>query len=517
MESDKKLIIKNTGFLYVRMFITMCIGFVATRIVLDKLGVSDYGIYNIVGGFVSMFTMLNSILQTGTRRFLALNLGKGDKRIIKETFSTAFVIHLVIACIVVLFIETVGLWFLNNKLNIPDERMVAANWIFQFSMISIFLNITQTPFAAAVTAHEKFNIYAYISIFDALAKIVIVYLLVVIPGDKLIIYGMLALAVSLMVTSLYRFYCIRHFEECAFSLRINKGVFREMIQFSGWSTLGHFASVLNNNGFSVVLNLFFGTTINAARGLANTVTYTIRQFVDGFITASQPQLIKLYGAGNINEFHRLIFTISKYALFLLSVIVVPVVLEIDFVLNLWLTTVPTYTPIFIKITMIICLLSYSNNMLDQGVVASGYMKQLTCITTPMYLLDLPLIYVVLKLGGTPPAAYMVGALPLFLAFLSNLYILKKYTKFPAKKYFVSVFLKNVLLVLVASIIPMYIQSKMPYGVGRFFVVCVVSVCSTVAILWFFALGKGAKKMIKEKITALFPKMAKRDDNPAGNN
>lgn len=502
MDSNKKRIIKNTGFLYVRMFITMCISFMTTRIVLDKLGVSDYGIYNIVGGFISMFTVLNSILQTGTRRFLALNLGKGDKNVIKETFSTAFVIHLTIACIVTVFIETIGLWFLNYKLNIPPERMSAANWIFQFSMISVFLNITQTPFTAAVTAHERFNIYAFISIFDAIAKVITVYLLVTIPGDKLIIYGLLILIVNFIVICLYRIYCIKHFEECKFSLKINKEIFKEMAQFSGWSTLGHFSAVLNGNGISVILNLFFGTTINAARGLANTVTYTIRQFVDGFITASQPQLIKLYGAGNIPEFHQLIFTVSKYSLFLVSIIVTPVILEIDFVLNLWLDTVPSYTPIFIKITMIICLLSYSNNMLDQGVVASGYIKQLTCITTPMYLLDLPLTYIVLKLGGTPPTAYMVGALPLFLAFLSNLYILKKYTKFPARKYFLSVFLKNLLLLLIASIIPVYIQSKMPYGIERFLTVCSISVICTITILYCLALDKNTRTMVNNKIKSL---------------
>ena len=473
-----------------------------TRIVLDKLGVSDYGIYNIVGGFISMFTVLNSILQTGTRRFLALNLGKGDKNVIKETFSTAFVIHLTIACIVTVFIETIGLWFLNYKLNIPPERMSAANWIFQFSMISVFLNITQTPFTAAVTAHERFNIYAFISIFDAIAKVITVYLLVTIPGDKLIIYGLLILIVNFIVICLYRIYCIKHFEECKFSLKINKEIFKEMAQFSGWSTLGHFSAVLNGNGISVILNLFFGTTINAARGLANTVTYTIRQFVDGFITASQPQLIKLYGAGNIPEFHQLIFTVSKYSLFLLSIIVTPVILEIDFVLNLWLDTVPSYTPIFIKITMIICLLIYSNNMLDQGVVTSSYIKQLTCITTPMYLLDLPLTYIVLKLGGTPPTAYMVGALPLFLAFLSNLYILKKYTKFPARKYFLSVFLKNLLLLLIASIIPVYIQSKMPYGIERFLTVCSISVICTITILYCLALDKNTRTMVNNKIKSL---------------
>lgn len=199
-----------------------------------------------------------------------------------------------------------------------------------------------------------------------------------------------------------------------------------------------------------------------------------------------------------SEFHNLIFTISKYTLFLLSIIIVPVVLEIDFVLNIWLKEVPTYTSIFIKITMIICLLSYSNNMLDQGVVAAGYIKQLTYITTPMYLLNLPLTYIVLRLGGTPPMAYVVGALPIFLAFLSNLYILKKYTRFPAKRYFIFIFFKNLLLVITASIIPIYIQSKLEYGLERFIIVCFISVICTTSILYLFALDKNTKKLIIDK-------------------
>lgn len=502
MERNDKRIFKNTIFLYIRMFITMCISFITTRIVLDKLGVSDYGTYNIVGGFISMFTVLNSILQTGTRRFLALNIGKGNKELIQQTFSTAFVIHIWIAIIVTILIETIGLWFLNYQLNIPEGRINAANWIFQFSIISVFLNITQTPFTAAITAHEKFNIYAYISIFDAIAKVIVVYLLVIIPGDKLILYGGLILIVNFIDICLYRIYCIRHFNECKFSISINKNIFTEMIQFSGWSTLGHISVVLNSNGISIILNLFFGTTINAARGIANTVTYTIKQFVDGFIIASQPQLIKLYGAGEIEQFHQLIFNVSKYTLFLLSIIIVPVVLEIDFVLNLWLNTVPAYTPIFIKITMIICLLSYSNNMLDQGVVASGYMRQLTTITTPMYLLNLPLTYLVLKLGGSPSTAYMVGALPIFLAFLSNLYILKKYTQFPAHKFFIFVFLKNLILIFIASIIPVYIQSQMAFGIKRFLVVCSISVICTITILYYLGLDKPVRIMINNKIKSL---------------
>ena len=277
------------------MFITMCISFFTTRIVLEKLGVSDYGIYNIVGGFISMFTLLNSILQTGTRRFLALNLGKGEKVLIKNTFSTAFVIHLLIAFAVLFLAETFGLWFLNNNLNIAANRLEAANWVYQLSLVSVLLSITQTPYTAAVTAHEKFNIYAYLSIFDVIAKLIVIYLLVFISGDKLIIYASLQLATNIINITLYRFYCTKNFYECKFSLRIDKPLFKSMLHFSGWSTIGHFSAIFNSQGISVLLNIFFNTTINAARGLANTVIFTIGQFVDGFITASVPQLVKYYG------------------------------------------------------------------------------------------------------------------------------------------------------------------------------------------------------------------------------
>ena len=307
MEENNRRIVKNTLFLYMRMFITMCISFFTTRIILEKLGVSDYGIYNIVGGFTSMFTLLNSILQTSTRRFLALNIGKGEATLLQKTFSTAFFTHLLIACIVLLLTETFGLWFLNNNLNINPNRIEAANWVYQLSLISVMLTITQTPYTAAVTAHEKFNIYALLSIFDVISKLIIIYLLVFIDGDKLIIYAILQLAVNIINVSLYRLYCIKKFNECKFSLKIDKSLLRSMLHFSGWSTVGHFSAVLNTQGVAVLLNLFFNTAINAARGLASTVIFTIGQFVDGFITASVPQLVKYYGTGEKDKFRDLIF------------------------------------------------------------------------------------------------------------------------------------------------------------------------------------------------------------------
>lgn len=504
MEENNKRIIQNTLFLYIRMFITMCISFFTTRIVLEKLGVSDYGIYNIVGGFISMFTLLNSILQTGTRRFLALNLGKGEKVLIKNTFSTAFVIHLLIAFAVLFLAETFGLWFLNNNLNIAANRLEAANWVYQLSLVSVLLSITQTPYTAAVTAHEKFNIYAYLSIFDVIAKLIVIYLLVFISGDKLIIYASLQLATNIINITLYQFYCTKNFYECKFSLRIDKPLFKSMLHFSGWSTIGHFSAIFNSQGISVLLNIFFNTTINAARGLANTVIFTIGQFVDGFITASVPQLVKYYGTGEKEKFKDLIFNISQYTLFLLSIIAIPVMIEIDFVLKLWLTEVPEYTGTFIKISILISIISYSNKMIDQGIVAIGKMKQLALWTSSIYLLDFPLTYLVLKLGCSPSSAYIVSIIPVFIGFYTNLYILSKYAQFPAKEYFFSVFLKNLVLMILSAIIPLTVHIIIPNNdFFRFFIVCFLSVICSISIIYTWGLGNNAKQMVNKKLKVFF--------------
>lgn len=477
----------------------MALGFFTTRIVLDKLGASDYGVNNVVAGFVSMFTLLNSILQTGTRRFLALNMVKKDDNLLKLTFSTSFVIHLLVAIVVVILLESIGLWFLNSELNIPEGRMNAANWVFQFSIVSIFLGITQTPYTAAITAHEHFNIYAFLSIFDVLAKLAVLFLLVYIPVDKLILYAFLTLLVNFLNISITRLYCIKHFIECKFSIAIDKSLFREMSVFSGWSTIGNLSATLNSHGRSVLLNMFFNTIVNAAVGLAGTVSFTISQFVDGFVTAATPQLVKYYGAGDKERFEKLTFNVSQYSIFLLALIGIPVLLEIDYVLQLWLTEVPQYTSEFIKITVLVSFISYSNRFIDQGIVAIGRAKELALYSQPLYLMTLPLVYIALKIGCTPPEVYFVGAVPLSLAFMVNLNILRKFVQFPARRFFMSVFVKNMALVILAMILPYLLQQQMKPGLLRFIAVCGVSVLCTVTILYSFALNKETRMMILQKV------------------
>lgn len=502
MEENNKQIVKNAIYLYIRQLVIMALSFFTTRIVLEKLGASDYGVNNVVSGFVSMFTMLNSILQTGTRRFLGINIGKGNKSELNQTFSTAVIIHLIIGFIIVILLESFGLWFINHKLNIDSERLIAANWVFQFSILTVFLGITQTPYTAAVTIHEKFNIYAAMSIYDVVAKLAVLFLLIYIPGDKLIIYSALITSVSVTSIIIYRLYCKKQFEECRVKLTFNKALCKEMLTFSGWGALGHLTVVLNSQGTSILLNLFFNTIMNAARGLATTVNFTIDQFINGFLTAAQPQLVKYYGKGDFQNFSKLIFNVSQYTLFLVALIGVPAIMEIDYVLQLWLGEVPEYTGAFIKISIICSIISYSNYMINYGITAAGKMKALNTLSMPIYLLTLPLIYIILKLGYSPIYAYWVSSVPPILSFLVNLYILHKYTGFDSKKYLITIFLKTIILLTIACIPPYIIQQFMPQNAIRFFLVCSVSCISTIIILWLFALNKEVREMVIVKLNKI---------------
>lgn len=499
MEDNNKRILKNTVYLYMRQFVIMALSFFTTRIVLEKLGASDYGVNNVVGGFVSMFTVLNSILQTGTRRFLSLNLGKGDALVLKDTFSTAFVIHLIVGTFVVVLLETFGIWFLNSQLNIDSGRMVAANWVFQFSVLTVFLSITQTPYTAAVTSHENFSIYAFMSIFETVAKVAVLFLLIFIPGDKLIIYSALLLGVSAINISVYRVYCIRKFPECQFTLKVNHNLLKEMVRFSGWSVIANVFQVGNTQGVSILLNIFFSTLVNAARGLATTVTFTISQFVNGFIIAAEPQLVKYYGANDREHFEKLVFNITQYTLCLLAIFAVPVFMEIDYVLKLWLTEVPQYTSEFIKITIISSLLVNSYIMIDKAIIASGHIKQMALIGNTIPVIQLPLVYIFLKLGYSPVVTYIITLVPQFLGMFANLWISKHYINFPSGRFFFQIMVKNSLFIIIACIIPYIVREMMPDGLLRFLVVCSLSVFCTIGIMYSFAMNAETKQMVRQKV------------------
>ena len=499
MQENDKRIFKNTAFLYVRQLVIMGLSFFTTRVVLEKLGASDFGVNNVVAGFVSMFTLVNSILQGATSRYLSLHLGKNDMQLVKTTFSTAFFMHLAIAAFMFVLLESFGLWFLNSHLNIPAERMFAANVVFQLSVLTVIIGISQTPYTAIMTSREHFNMYAFMSIFDVVAKLLTLYLLVVIPFDKLIIYTALQAFVSLIVAIVYRLYCIRNFEESRLSRCFDRQLCKEMIIFSSWGVVGNTCVILNTQGLNIMVNIFFSTLVNAALGIAARVNATILAFVGGFLQAAQPQLVKYYGANDMHNFHRLIFNVSRYSLFMLAIIGVPVLIEIDYVLDLWLTEVPDYTSAFIKINIINSIISYSNRFVDQGLVASGHMKELNSYSSPIYLLELPLVYVALRLGASPSFVYAIACFTVFLCLFINVRMLSKFTGFPARRYLLTVFLRSLILVLIACVPPYIIHVMMPEGFIRFIVVCSIALASTVTVLMLFAMNHETRAMVVSKV------------------
>lgn len=500
MEENNKRIAKNTVYLYIRQLVIMGLSLFTTSIVLEKLGASDYGIYSLVAGFVGGFSVLNGILSSASRRFLALYIGKGNQEELKSIFSTALTLHILIGIVIVLALEIGGLWFLNSELNIPVDRMPAARWVFQLSVISVFVGVIQTPFSAVVTAHEKFNIYAIMSIYDVVGKLLVIFLLVYLPGDKLIIYVFLHLLVGLTATMIYNRYSCKNFPECRWSLNWNKSMLKEMLVFSGYGAFGHVITTVNSQGISIILNIFFTTVMNAARGLAQTVNSIIAQFVAGFMVAATPQLVKYYGSGQMEKFVKLIFNVTQYSLFLLAIMLVPVVLEIDYVVGLWLRgNVPAYTCAFIKITIICSIIYRSNTMIEEGLHAINRIKENTLYSVPVYLVSIPLVYLVLKMGMKPTAAYWVANIPPLLSFIINLILLSKFTFFPGWKYFFTIFLKNMGLIALSAVVPIIVQSFMSPGLIRFLIVCSVSVISTIAVLWNFGLNTATRNMVKEQV------------------
>ena len=355
VSANNKRIAKNTLLLYVRMLFMMAISLFTSRVILGTLGVEDYGIQNVVGGIVAMFGFLNGSMSSATQRYITFALGKGDKDRLQTVFCTALQIHALIAVIIVLLGETVGLWFLYNKMQLPADRMDAAFWVLQCSIVSTVVMIVSVPYNACIIAHEKMSAFAYISVLEAVLKLVIVYLLLVFPFDKLIVLAVLTLLVQLFIRFCYSIYCHRHFEETKYRHVWDKTLFREMNGFAVWSLWGNLSVVLYTQGLNMILNVFFGPVVNAARAIAVQVQGAVQQFVGNFQMALNPQITKNYAAGNLEQMHSLMFRSARFSFLLLFFLSLPVLLETEFILTLWLKTVPDNAVIFTQIMICISL------------------------------------------------------------------------------------------------------------------------------------------------------------------
>lgn len=398
-QADKKRIAKNTLFLYMRMLIVMAVSLFTQRVVLDKLGASDYGIYAAVGGVVAMLGFLNGTLSTGTSRFLTFEQGKGDIDRLKNTFSTAFYSHLILSIIVVAILLSGGIWFVEHKLIIPSDRLDAAVWVLIISVFTTFVSITQVPYTSVIIAHENMSIYAYIGLFEAAAKLGIVYLLILASVDKLIFYASLLALIQVLVALFYRFYCVRHYEESHLLKRFDKPIFKDMMSFSSWSLIANVSQVLGTQGLTVVMNMFFNPVIIAAQQIGNQINAAIYHFRSNFVTAINPQIIKLYAVEQYEESRKLTLETSIYVYDLMLFLSLPVIVLMEPILNLWLVEVPEYAVIFGQWILGAHLFGTYALMLYTPMMASGRLKENSYATVFVTIFGVVALYFILRAGG----------------------------------------------------------------------------------------------------------------------
>lgn len=501
MESDNnKRIAKNTIYLYMRMILVIGVSFYTSRIVLKTLGVSDYGVYSVMGGIIGMLGYVNTLMSGATSRFLTIDLGKGDMTELKRTFSMSNTLCLASAVIFMLMGETIGLWFMNTQLNIDTERMNAANWVYQCALLSAVVTVLQSPFTAAVIAHEKMSVYAYMSIFDVTMKLLIVFALLWFNFDKLILYGILLLSVNVLNALIYRVYCKKNFQESNISFYFNKEKFKEMFSYSGWNMIIAFANMLNNYGLNILLNIFFGTVVNAARGLALQVNMITNQLYTNFQTASRPQILKYYAQRNIQEMSTLIRNTSKFSAYLLLCLIIPVCFNIDGLLSIWLEEVPEYTSWFVRLIMISSLCSAIDFPVGMGIQAVGKMKLPNLTVSLLYLSVFPIGYLAMKLGAGPVVSYAVYLAVAPVILLVDLLILRKYTCFSIRT-FVTSSLSPIVFVSVVSIL-LPILLSIVYSSNEVIPTLIKSIIDGIyvcAIIFVIGLPKSMRQLIINKI------------------
>lgn len=405
-QADSKKIAKNTIILYMRQLLIMVISLYTSRVVLQTLGADDYGIYNVVGGFVTMFNVISGAFTVAISRFMAYVIGEGNEKKVGELFSTALMVQCCMGLFIVLLLATVGVWYVTDIMVLPEERTGAALWVLAFSAVSFFINLISVPYNALIVAHEHMKAYAYIAIFEAVMKLLISLAIVVSPLDKLITYSCLTVLAAIIVRLCYSIYCNKNFTGCKFRLRVHMSTLKEMMSFVGWAFLGNGAMVLRDQGTNMILNLFGGTIVNAARGIAQNVNNCVISFVNNFMQAAQPEITKLKATNQLKEMHALIFRSCRICYFLMLIFSIPLSKNIDYVLKIWLGEVPEYTSAFVILTLMDSLIAALNNPLLYGVLAAGKIKVYEIVMSSMCMLTLLINYVILGLGFTPVYVYI---------------------------------------------------------------------------------------------------------------
>lgn len=508
--SSNKRIAKNTLLLYGRMLLIMAVSLYTSRVVLNALGVEDYGIYNVVGSVVTMFAFLNGALVTSTQRYLTFDLGKGNFEHLKIVFTTSIYIHALISLIIVILAETVGLWFFYSKMVIPAERMIAAMWVYQLSIVTMVIQVMSAPYNSIIVAHERMGVFAVISILEAVLKLLIVYAILIWSGDKLILYAILVALVSLLIRVVYTKYCRMHFEESVQVKGLDRRLLNEMAKFAGWNIWGNLASTLFGTGLNLLLNVFFGPIVNAARGIAVQVETAIAQFSTNFLMAVNPQITKLYAQDNLEEMHRLLFRASKFTCYLLLMLSLPVAMETNTILTLWLKIVPDYTVQFIQVLLAILIIDSMARPLMTAAAATGDVKKYQSIIGGILLSIVPIAYIVLRLGGNPTSVYFVHLSVCVVAFLARLVIIRPMIKLSLRQFFMSVLMPCGIVFIFSLTISLVVRRFIPDGLTGTIMMCSFSALFVAVFAYSIGLTKGERAFVNERIVKVFNKILLHD-------
>ena len=502
---NNKRIAKNTMLLYGRMLLLMAISLYTSRVILNALGVEDYGIYNIVGGVVAMFSMLSGSLSAAISRFITFDLGKGNKENLAKVFSASVTIQLGICAIVILLAETVGLWFLNSKMVIPENRLYAANWVYQLSLVTFVISLVSIPYNAAIIAHERMSAFAYISIFEAVNKLIVAYFIIISPFDKLIFYAIMIAMIAIIIRLIYGVYCKKRFEECTYHFIYDHELLKQMFGFAGWNFIGASSALLRDQGGNIVINLFCGPAVNAARGIAFQVNTAVHSFVTNFMTALNPQITKSYASGDYQYMMTLIFQGARLSYYILLLLSLPVIVNTHYILHIWLGQVPEHTVLFVQLVLIFGMCESISSPLITAMLATGKIRNYQLVVGGFQMLNLPVSYILLRFGAIPETVLIVAIVISQLCLVSRLYMLRGLIGLKARDFIKKVYANVIEVTILSVIVPFLLAIVLNNDFLNFIVLSIITVVSTLLVVFYVGCTMEERQFVVSKVKMIILK------------
>lgn len=497
---NQQRIAKNTVLLYVRMLFIMFVSLYTSRVILKTLGEEDFGLYTVIGGIVIAFSFLNGVMGSACSRYFAIEIGRNDNEALRRVFNLNITIFLILGAVILILAETIGLWFLNNKMVISPDRMYAAQWVYQCSIIAFIINMMGTPYRSVITARENMKVYAYCSVVEVVLKLAIVYVLVISPIDKLILYSVLMVSITLGTVLFYAVYCRRYYAECRYSFYWDKPLFKEIVGYTGWQVIGVVADIGRNQGVNIILNMFFGAIANAARGIAYQVFVNINQFVQNFVIAFSPQITKSYATGDKQGMMKLVYQSSKFSYYLLYILILPVCLETPKILEIWLGNVPKDTVIFCQLTLIAALIDSLLYPLLTAVRATGKVKWYQILVGGTFLLTVPICYCLFKWGDFPAtAAFYVIIATSIVAQILRIGIMHRLHNMSIREYLNMVLKPIILVTVISAILPITMKAFMPHTFWGAIFDIGISMLSVAITIWLIGLTATERTYIQNTI------------------